>query len=138
MAGQKFDRLNGGRLIDLRGELDRPLQGDLEKSQRPTLDTFRYKDYVAMFQGSDRPLKGDELVRVIARIEQERFNLETLGNAFTPLTVNIGTTPTLILPPNKSPRGYLFLNPNQTVTGVTTDTNVFTPLVRAAGTYLSA
>lgn len=135
MSGRKYD---GTRLIDLRGELDRPLADDLSKSQRPTLDVFRFKNYDAMFQGGDRPLDVVDLLKVIAKTENDRFALETLGNAFTPFVFTVGTTPTLILPPNKSPRGYLFMNPSQNLTGATLDTNLFVPAVRGAATYNSA
>lgn len=135
MAGRKYD---GTRLIDLRDELNRPMADDLTKSQRSTLDVFRFKNYDAMFTGDDRPLDVVDLLKIIAKTENDRFALETLGNAFTPFVFTVPTTPTLILPPNKSPRGYLFMNPSQNLTGATLDTNLFTPAVRGAATYTSA
>jgi hypothetical protein len=138
MAGQKYDNVNGTRLIDLRDELDRPMADDLTKSQKPVMEVFRYKDYEALFTGGDQPLDAVDLLKVIAKTEYDRFALETLGNAFTPFVFTVLTTPTLLLPPNKSPRGYLFMNPSQNLTGATLDTNLFTPAVRGAGTFLSA
>lgn len=134
----KYDPKNGTRLIDLSRELDRPLADDLSKSQKSVLEVFRFKDYEALFLQGDKPLDAVELLRVIAKTEHDRFALETLGNAFTPFVFTVGTTPTLLLPPNKSPRGYLFMNPSQNLTGATLNTNLFTPAVRGAGTYLSA
>lgn len=135
MSGRKYD---GSRLIDLRGELNRPLADDLTKFSPSTLDVFRFKNYDAMFQDGDRPLDVVDLLKVIAKTENDRFQLETLGNAFTPFVFTVGTTPTQILPPNKSPRGYLFMNPSQNLTGATLDTNLFTPAVRGAATYDSS
>jgi hypothetical protein len=144
MAGQRYSRLNGtgdtqgdGRVLDFSRDLDRPLADDLTKGSGSTLETFRFKNYDALFSGDDRELNPTDLLKIIAKTEYDRFALETLGNAFTPFIFTIGVTPTLILPPNKSPRGYLFLNPSQQLTGATLDTNMFTPAVRGAGTYLS-
>lgn len=138
MGGQKYDRLNGARLIDLSEELDRPLADDLTKSQRPTLDIVRFKNFEALYQGGDHPLDVLDYLKLLAKVETDRFTLQTLGNAFTPFNITIGTTPTLILPPNKTPRGYLFLNPSQNVSGPTVSSNLFAPAVRGAATYTSA
>lgn len=134
----KYDPKNGARFIDLGQELDRQLADDLSKSQKSVLEVFRFKDYEALFLQGDKPLDAVELLRVIAKTEYDRFALETLGNAFTPFVFTVGTTPTLLLPPNKTPRGYLFMNPSQNLTGATLNTNLFVHAVRAAGTYLSA
>ena len=138
MGGQTRDRLNGGRLIDLSDELDRPLADDLTKSQRTTLEVFRYRNYQAFYEGGDSPIGVEGYLKLLTKVESDRFALETLGNAFTPFTVPITTTPNRILAPNKTPRGYLFLNPSQSVTGATLDTNLFTPAVRGAATFLSS
>jgi hypothetical protein len=138
MAGQKYDRLNRARLLDLSEELDRPMADDLTKSQRPTLDIVRFRDFEALYQGGDEPLTVLDYLKLLAKVETDRFNLQTLGNAFTPFNITILTTPTLILPPNKTARGYLFLNPSQNVSGPTVSSNLFAPAVRGAGTYTSA
>ncbi len=132
------DQHNGSRLIDLSRELDRPLADDLTKSQRPTHDIYRYPQYDILYRGSDQPLDVLDYLKILTKTEFDRFALETLGNAFTPFVFTVGTTPTLLLPPNKTPRGYLFMNPSQNLTGATLDTNLFTPAVRGAGTFLSA
>jgi hypothetical protein len=136
MGAQTFDR-NTGQILDLSEEQDRPLADDLLKGIAPTLETFRFPNYDAVFKGEDAPMTGQDLLKVIAKVEYDRFTLETLGNAFTPFIFSVGINPTLILPPNKSPRGYLFLNPSQFLTGATLDTNMFVPAVRGAGTFLS-
>jgi hypothetical protein len=138
MGGQLYDRTNGARIIDLSEEQDRPLALDLTKGQGSTLDIYRYRNYDARFDGTDQPLTALDCLKLITKTERDRFALETLGNAFTPFTISILTTPTPILAPNKSPRGYLFMNPSQFLTGATLDTNMFTPAVRGAATYTSA
>jgi len=137
MSGQQYDKKNGSRLIDFTGDLDRPLADDLTKFRPSTLDVFRFKNYEAFFDGSDRPMNPNDFLKIIAKTERDRFALETLGNAFTPFTFTIGVTPVQILPPNKSPRGYLFMNPSQFLTGATLDTTMFPVAVRGAGTFTS-
>lgn len=134
MAGIKS--LNG-ETLDLSPRV-RSIPGDLEETQESALNIYRYDDYVAMWRNESAPMSSYDLLKTITKIEQQRFNLETIGNAFTPISVLIGTKATQILPPNKDPRGYLFLNPSQTVTGITTTTNMLIPAVRGAGTVTSA
>ena len=138
MAGQKYDRANGERLIDLSDQLNRPLADDLTKFQESTLDIFRFQNYDARFNGSDDPLTATDYLKLLTKTERDRFALETLGNAFTPFIFTIGTTPVQIIPPNKSPRGYLFFNSSQFLTGATLDTFMFPAAVRGAGTFTSS
>lgn len=138
MAGQKFDSKNGSRLIDFTDQLNRPLADDLTKFQDTTLDIYRFQNYDARFNGSDDPLTATDYLKLLTKTERDRFALETLGNAFTPFTFTIGTTAVQILAPNKSPRGYLFFNPSQFLTGATLDTTMFPAVVRGAATYTSA
>ena len=127
---------NNGQVIDLRAK-DRTVPGDLSSPVSEFLDILRYDNYAAMFRNSSEDMTTHDLMKVLVKIQQQRFNLETLGNAFTPFSVTVGTTPTRILPPNKTPRGYLFLNPSQTVNGITTNTTMFASASRGAGTVTS-
>ena len=138
MAGQKFDVKNGSRLIDFTDELNRPLADDLTKFQETTLDVYRFQNYEARFNGSEDPLTSNDYLKLLAKTERDRFALETLGNAFTPFTFTVGTTAVQILSPSKSPRGYLFFNPSQFLTGATLDTFMFPAAVRGAATFTSA
>jgi hypothetical protein len=136
MGGQRYGK--NGQILDLSGELNRPLADDLTKVAPSTLDVYRFKNYDALFDGSDAPLTALDYLKLLAKTDRDRFSLDTIGNAFTPFTINIGVIPTPVLPPNKTPRGYLFMNPSQFLTGATLDTNMFTPAVRGAATYTSA
>lgn len=127
---------NNGQVLDLRGR-ERPVPSDLSSPVSEFLDILRYDNYAAMFRNSSEDMSTHDLMKVLVKIQQQRFNLETLGNAFTPFTVTVGTIPTRILPPNKTPRGYLFLNPSQTVNGITTNTTMFASASRGAGTVTS-
>ena len=127
---------NNGQVLDLRAR-DKAVPGDLSSPVSEFLDVLRYDNYAAMFRNSSEDMSTHDLMKVLVKIQQQRFNLETLGNAFTPFSVTVGTTPTIILAPNKTPRGYLFLNPSQTVNGITTDTTMFASASRGAGTATS-
>jgi len=125
-----------GQILDLSPGRKR-IPGDLESPTSEFLDILRFDNYAAMFRNTSEDMSTHDLMKVLLKIQQQRFNLETLGNAFTPFSVTVGTTPTQILAPNKTPRGYLFLNPSQTVNGITTDTTMFASASRGAGTVTS-
>lgn len=72
-----------------------------------------------------RPLDNNQLLRYLLKNADIDILLRTLGNAFFPRIVTIGTTPTEIISPNRYPRGYVLINANTTVSGVTTSTTVF-------------
>ena len=127
---------NNGQILDLT-EARKKIPSDLSSPISEFLDIVRYDNYAAMFRNSSEDMSTHDLMKVLVKIQQQRFNLETLGNAFTPFSVTVGTTPTRILAPNKTPRGYLFLNPSQTVNGITTDTTMFASASRGAGTVTS-
>jgi len=129
-------RGNNGQILDLT-EARKQIPSDLSSPVSEFLDILRYDNYAAMFRNSSEDMSTHDLMKVLVKIQQQRFNLETLGNAFTPFSVTVGTTPTRILAPNKTPRGYLFLNPSQTVNGITTDTTMFASASRGAGTVTS-
>jgi len=50
--------------------------------------------------------------------------LRTIGNAFFPRVISIGTTATLLIAPNRTPRGYRLINPNASSSGVVTDVTI--------------
>jgi|GEM_PF-6710820 len=78
------------------------------------------------------------LRRILANTDID-IMLRTIGNAFFPRTVTIGTIPTLIAAPNRQPKGYVLINPNMTVSGVATSVTVFpAATVFPAGTTISA
>lgn len=59
------------------------------------------------------------LVRILRNSDID-ISLRTIGNAFFPRVITVGTTPTLLIAPNRSPRGYRLINPNSSSSGVVT------------------
>jgi len=78
----------------------------------------------------------DALIRILKNSEIA-ISLKTIGNAFFPRVVTIGVTPTVIIEPNRYPRGYAIINPNSTTSGVTNLVTVFASTVFAAGDTFS-
>ena len=69
-------------------------------------------------------LDNNQLLRHILKNADIDILLRTIGNAFFPRAVTIGTTPTEIIQPNRTPRGYIFLNANASVSGIVTTVTV--------------
>lgn len=70
------------------------------------------------------------LIRILKNSDIDIL-LRTIGNAFFPRVITVGTSPTLIIAPNRFPRGYILVNANSSLTGIVTTTALF-----AAGTVL--
>lgn len=84
-----------------------------------------YDPYRAIDRRSLRDLDNNAaLIRILRNTDVE-LSLKTIGNAFFPKVISIGTSPTLIIEPNRAPRGYKLLNPNTVVSGVATNVTVF-------------
>lgn len=64
------------------------------------------------------------LIRILHNTEID-ITLRTIGNAFFPRVVTVGTSPTLLIAPNRAPRGYILLTTGSAVSGVVTTTDVF-------------
>jgi hypothetical protein len=84
-----------------------------------------YDPYDARDIETKQQLDNNQLLRRILKNTDIDILLRTLGNAFFPRFVTVGTAPTLLIRPNRYPRGYILINPNTTVSGVVTAVTVF-------------
>ncbi len=66
----------------------------------------------------------DALIRILKNTDID-ISLRTIGNAFFPRVITLGTAPTLIIAPNRSPRGYILINANTSASGITTTLTMF-------------
>lgn len=89
------------------------------------VSTTYYDPYEARERETLQPLDNNALLRHILKNTDIDILLRTIGNAFFPRSINVGIAPTLLIAPNRSPRGYIFINPNTTVSGVVTTVTVF-------------
>lgn len=64
------------------------------------------------------------LIRILHNTEID-ITLRTIGNAFFPRVVSVGTSPTLLIAPNRAPRGYILLNTGTSISGVVQTVEIF-------------
>jgi len=84
-----------------------------------------YDPLDARSRESGELLDNNALLKYILKNTDIDILLKTIGNAFFPRVITIGTTPSEIIAPNRSPRGYILINANQTISGIVTAVTVF-------------
>ncbi len=124
------------------GSLKVPYQGrsvplDQRSLGRQVLERRNYMPLDMRDILTEQPLSQDAVIQNILKNTDIDILLKTLGNAYTPRVVTVNTTPTLLIPPNRTPRGYILINPSQPV-ALTTSTTIFASALRAVGPHLSA
>lgn len=82
--------------------------------------TSLYDPYRAIDRRDAKDLDNNAALIRILRNTDIDIMLRTIGNAFFPRVVTVGTTPTLLIQPNRYPRGYAIINPNSSSSGVVT------------------
>lgn len=85
-----------------------------------------YDPYRAVDRRNNQDLDNNgALIRILRNTDID-IALRTIGNAFFPRVVTVPPgQATLLIQPNRSPRGYIIINPNQTTSGIVTDVTVF-------------
>lgn len=84
-----------------------------------------YDPYRAIDRRDNQDLDNNEALIRILRNTDIDIMLRTIGNAFFPRVVTLGTSPTLLIAPNRVPRGYVLLNANTSISGITTSITMF-------------
>lgn len=84
-----------------------------------------YDPLDARSRESGEILDNNALLKYILKNTDIDILLKTIGNAFFPRSISIGTTPSEIIAPNRSPRGYILINANQSISGIVTTITVF-------------
>lgn len=120
-----------GKWLDtyLRTESEIPL--DIGATGIVGEQTLLYPPIKSLDRRSGQELTNNQALAHILRNVEIDILLRTIGNAFFPRVVQVGVTPTLLIEPNRSPKGYIIINPNTSVSGVVTNVAVF-----GAGTIL--
>lgn len=114
-----------GKLLDTEIAFRGSVPDDLLQVGIRGRTTGYYDPYDARGREDSLPLDNNALLKYILRNTDIDVLLKTIGNAFFPRAITIGTTPTNIIEPNRTPRGYILINPNTTVSGVVASTTVF-------------
>lgn len=87
--------------------------------------TSLYDPYKAIDRRNLKELDNNQALIRILRNTDIDISLRTIGNAFFPRAITVGTTPTLIIAPNRTQRGYTLINSNASVTGITSAVTMF-------------
>lgn len=118
-----------GKWLDTEIAFRGPIPDDIAGVGIRAIQTVWYDPLRALNRDTNTDLTNNDLLRYILKNTDIDVLLKTLGNAFFPRSITVGTTPTVVIAPNRYPRGYVLINPNTTVSGVVTNVTVF-----AAGT----
>lgn len=119
--------------ITFQGEIPADLRSQGIRGRTVSL----YEPYEAREKETGQELDNNQLLRRILMNSDIDIMLRTIGNAFFPRVITIGTAPTVIIEPNRQPKGYVLINPNMTVSGVATNVTVFPSQIFAAGSTTS-
>ena len=120
-----------GKWLDTQLLSTAPIPSDIDKAGVVGEQTLLFDPIRAIDRRTNQDLNSNEaLIRILKNTEID-ISLRTIGNAFFPRVITLGTAPSLIIAPNRSPRGYIIINANTSASGITT-----TVTMLAAGTVL--
>lgn len=121
----------GGLWLDTQLLSTTPIPSDIDKAGVVGEQTLLFDPIRAIDRRTNQDLNSNEaLIRILKNTEID-IALRTIGNAFFPRVITLGTSPSLIIAPNRSPRGYIIINANTSASGITT-----TVTMLAGGTVL--
>jgi hypothetical protein len=102
-----------------------PIPSDIDKTGVVGEQTLLFDPIRAIDRRSGVDLNSNEaLIRILKNSEID-ISLRTIGNAFFPRVITLNTSPSLIIAPNRSPRGYIIINANTSASGITTTLTMF-------------
>ena len=84
-----------------------------------------YDPLTARDRESGEPLDNNGLLKYLLKNSDIDISLRTIGNSFFPRSVSIGTVASLIIAPNRNPKGYILLNANISISGIVSSVTVF-------------
>lgn len=114
-----------GKYLDSEFTFRAPVPDDISQTGIIGRSTQYYDPYDARSRETNQELSNNELLRYILKNTDIDVLLRTIGNAFFPRSITVGLTPTPIIEPNRTPRGYILINPSTTISGVVTTVVVF-------------
>lgn len=102
-----------------------PIPSDIEKTGVVGEQTLLYDPIRSIDRRSLKDLdNNDALIRILKNTDID-IALRTIGNAFFPRVITLGTSPVQIIAPNRTPRGYILINANTSASGITTTLTMF-------------
>lgn len=128
-----------GKWLDTELSVNRPIPKDIAATGVEGVETLLYNPLESYDRRTGKPLDNNDTLKRILRNTDIDILLRTIGNAFFPRVVTVGIVPTLLIAPNRTPRGYIAINPNSASSGVIGAVTVFpASTVFAVGTTNSA
>lgn len=113
-----------GKWLDTQLYASTKIPSDIEKTGIEGEQLGLYDPYRAIDRRNLKDLDNNSALIRILRNTDIDIMLRTIGNAFFPRVITVGTTPTLLIAPNRSPRGYALINPNSSASGVVTNVTI--------------
>lgn len=114
-----------GKWLDTDIAVRKPIPKDIDATGIEGERTLLFDPLAAYDRRDGRPIDNNgALLRILQNTEIDIL-LRTIGTAFFPRVITIGTTPTLMIEPNRYPRGYIIINPNSASSGVVGAVTVF-------------
>ena len=114
-----------GRWLDTEITTKLPIPADIGATGIVGEQTELYNPMRALDRRNGKDLdNNDALIRILKNTDID-ITLRTIGNAFFPRVVTVGASPTLLIAPNRVPRGYLLLNTGTSISGVVQNVEIF-------------
>lgn len=114
-----------GKWLDTELTVNRPIPKDIGTTGIEGVETLLYNPLEAYDRRDGKPLDNNEaLIRILKNTDIDIL-LRTIGNAFFPRVITVQTAPTLLIAPNRTPRGYIAINPNAGASGLVGSVTVF-------------
>lgn len=111
--------------LDTQLQISTKIPLDIDKTGVEGEQTYLYDPIRSIDRRTNKDLdNNDALIRILKNTDID-IALRTIGNAFFPRVITLGTSPVQIIAPNRSPRGYILINANTSVTGITSTTTLF-------------
>jgi len=114
-----------GKWLDTHITTKVPIPKDIAATGIEGENTLLYDPLSAYDRRDGKPIDNNGALLRILRNTDIDILLRTIGNAFFPRVITVGTSPTLLIAPNRYPRGYVFVNPNSATSGTVSTVTVF-------------
>lgn len=114
-----------GKLLDTEIAFRGSIPDDIASPGVRGVQTEFFDPLAVRDRETGQPLDNNAILKYLLKNSQIDISLRTLGNAFFPRAIAIGTTPSQIIAPNRYPRGYILVNANITISGIVAAVTVF-------------
>lgn len=114
-----------GKMLDTEMAFRGSIPDDIGATGVRGRETEFFDPLVLRDRETGQPLDNNGILKYLLKNSEIDIALRTLGQAFFPRAIAIGTTPSEIIPPNRYPRGYILVNANITISGIVAAVTVF-------------